>query len=105
MLSFLRPGCKRTCYSVRLLSRAEILYDWRLWGRNGDGDKAYRFFGRAYRPAGLTRGRARRAANATPFHGVEKTVSHTNLESAAPKNIAFAGYESDHRLYRPQGAR
>jgi carboxypeptidase C (cathepsin A) len=36
---------------------------------------------------------------ATPFNGIEQTVSHMNLEPALRKNISFAYYESGHMVY------
>jgi carboxypeptidase C (cathepsin A) len=36
---------------------------------------------------------------ATPFNGIEETVSHMNLEPAVRKNISFAYYESGHMVY------
>ncbi|MGB9459243.1 MAG: peptidase S10 [Bryobacteraceae bacterium] len=36
---------------------------------------------------------------ATPFNGIEETVSHMNLEPPVRKNIAFAYYESGHMVY------
>jgi carboxypeptidase C (cathepsin A) len=36
---------------------------------------------------------------ATPFNGIEFTVSHMNLEPAMRKNISFAYYESGHMVY------
>jgi carboxypeptidase C (cathepsin A) len=36
---------------------------------------------------------------ATPFNGIEETVSHMNLEPPARKNIGFAYYESGHMVY------
>jgi len=36
---------------------------------------------------------------ATPFNGIEETVSHMNLEPPVRKNISFAYYESGHMVY------
>ena len=36
---------------------------------------------------------------ATPFNGIEETVSHMNLEPSMRKNISFAYYESGHMVY------
>ena len=36
---------------------------------------------------------------ATPFNGIENTVSHMNLEPPVRKNISFAYYESGHMVY------
>jgi carboxypeptidase C (cathepsin A) len=36
---------------------------------------------------------------ATPFNGIEETVSHMNLEPPVRKNIGFAYYESGHMVY------
>ena len=36
---------------------------------------------------------------ATPFNGIEHTVSHMNLEPAIRKNISFAYYEAGHMMY------
>jgi carboxypeptidase C (cathepsin A) len=36
---------------------------------------------------------------ATPFNGIEYTVSHMNLEPAMRKNVSFAYYESGHMVY------
>ncbi len=36
---------------------------------------------------------------ATPFNGIEETVSHMNLEPAVRKNVSFAYYESGHMIY------
>lgn len=41
---------------------------------------------------------------ATPFNGIEETVSHMGLESAVRKNISFAYYESGHMVYIDQKA-
>lgn len=36
---------------------------------------------------------------ATPFNGIEHTVSHMSLEPATRKNISFAYYEAGHMMY------
>lgn len=36
---------------------------------------------------------------ATPFNGIEQTVSHMNLEPPLRKNIGFAYYEAGHMMY------
>jgi len=36
---------------------------------------------------------------ATPFNGIEHTVSHMNLEPAIRKNVSFAYYEGGHMMY------
>src|SRR6266404_2241933 len=36
---------------------------------------------------------------ATPFNGIEHTVSHMSLEPAIRKNISFAYYEAGHMMY------
>lgn len=36
---------------------------------------------------------------ATPFNGIEETVSHMQLEPSVRKNISFAYYESGHMVY------
>ncbi|HTL05205.1 MAG TPA: hypothetical protein VL241_05615 [Gemmatimonadales bacterium] len=36
---------------------------------------------------------------ATPFNGIEQTVSHLNLEPAIRKNLSFAYYEAGHMMY------
>jgi carboxypeptidase C (cathepsin A) len=36
---------------------------------------------------------------ATPFNGIEHTVSHMNLEPAIRKNISFTYYEAGHMMY------
>lgn len=36
---------------------------------------------------------------ATPFNGIEETVSHMNLEPSIRKNVSFAYYESGHMVY------
>jgi carboxypeptidase C (cathepsin A) len=42
---------------------------------------------------------------ATPFNGIEETVSHMNLEPPIRKNIGFAYYESGHMVYIDKKAR
>jgi carboxypeptidase C (cathepsin A) len=42
---------------------------------------------------------------ATPFNGIEQTVSHMGLESAIRKNISFAYYEAGHMMYIDKKAR
>ncbi len=39
---------------------------------------------------------------ATPFNGIEETVSHMQLEPAVRKNISFRYYESGHMVYIDQ---
>jgi carboxypeptidase C (cathepsin A) len=39
---------------------------------------------------------------ATPFNGIENTVSHMNLEPPVRKNISFAYYEAGHMMYIDQ---
>ncbi|MFZ0212371.1 MAG: hypothetical protein WBE20_01350 [Candidatus Acidiferrales bacterium] len=41
---------------------------------------------------------------ATPFNGIEETVSHMQLEPPIRKNISFAYYESGHMVYIDQKA-
>jgi len=36
---------------------------------------------------------------ATPFNGIEHTVSHMNLEPSVRKNISFTYYEAGHMMY------
>jgi carboxypeptidase C (cathepsin A) len=36
---------------------------------------------------------------ATPFNGIEQTVSHMGLEPAIRKNLSFAYYEAGHMMY------
>src|SRR5215468_9404222 len=36
---------------------------------------------------------------ATPFNGIEHTVSHMNLEPSVRKNISFSYYEAGHMMY------
>lgn len=36
---------------------------------------------------------------ATPFNGIEHTVSHMSLELAIRKNVSFAYYEAGHMMY------
>ena len=42
---------------------------------------------------------------ATPFNGIEHTVSHMNLEPPIRKNVSFAYYESGHMVYIDDKAR
>jgi carboxypeptidase C (cathepsin A) len=42
---------------------------------------------------------------ATPFDGIEQTVSHMRLEPAIRKNIGFAYYEAGHMMYVDRKAR
>lgn len=42
---------------------------------------------------------------ATPFNGIEQTVSHMMLEPPVRKNISFAYYESGHMVYIDKKAR
>jgi len=42
---------------------------------------------------------------ATPFNGIEQTVSHMNLEPPIRKNISFAYYEAGHMMYIDKKAR
>ena len=42
---------------------------------------------------------------ATPFNGIEHTVSHMNLEPPIRKNISFAYYEAGHMMYIEQKSR
>ncbi len=42
---------------------------------------------------------------ATPFNGIEQTVSHMNLEPAMRKNVSFAYYEAGHMMYIDKKAR
>ncbi len=42
---------------------------------------------------------------ATPFNGIEQTVSHMNLEPPLRKNIGFAYYEAGHMMYIDKKAR
>ncbi len=42
---------------------------------------------------------------ATPFNGIEQTVSHMGLESAIRKNISFTYYEAGHMMYIDKKAR
>jgi carboxypeptidase C (cathepsin A) len=37
--------------------------------------------------------------HATPFNGIEQTISHMNLEPAIRKNVSFAYYEAGHMMY------
>lgn len=41
---------------------------------------------------------------ATPFNGIEETVSHIGLEPSIRKNISFAYYQSGHMVYIDQKA-
>jgi len=36
---------------------------------------------------------------ATPFNGIEHTVSHMSLEPAIRKNVSFTYYEAGHMMY------
>jgi len=42
---------------------------------------------------------------ATPFNGIEHTVSHMNLEPPVRKNISFTYYEAGHMMYIDRKAR
>ena len=42
---------------------------------------------------------------ATPFNGIEQTVSHMNLEPPIRKHISFAYYEAGHMMYIDKKAR
>jgi len=42
---------------------------------------------------------------ATPFNGIEHTVSHMNLEPSIRKNVSFAYYEAGHMMYIDKKAR
>ncbi len=42
---------------------------------------------------------------ATPFNGIEETVSHMNLEPPVRKNVGFAYYEAGHMMYIDKKAR
>jgi len=42
---------------------------------------------------------------ATPFNGIEQTVSHMNLEPQIRKNISFTYYEGGHMMYIDKKAR
>jgi carboxypeptidase C (cathepsin A) len=42
---------------------------------------------------------------ATPFNGIEQTVSHMSLEPPIRKNISFAYYEAGHMMYIDKKAR
>ncbi|MBZ5625912.1 MAG: peptidase S10 [Acidobacteriia bacterium] len=42
---------------------------------------------------------------ATPFNGIEQTVSHMNLEPSMRKNIGFTYYEAGHMMYIDKKAR
>jgi carboxypeptidase C (cathepsin A) len=42
---------------------------------------------------------------ATPFNGIEVTVSHMGLEPSIRKHISFAYYEAGHMMYIDKKAR
>ncbi len=42
---------------------------------------------------------------ATPFNGIEHTVSHMSLEPAIRKNVSFAYYEAGHMMYIEKNSR
>ncbi len=42
---------------------------------------------------------------ATPFNGIEQTVSHMNLEPSVRKNVSFTYYEAGHMMYIDRKAR
>jgi carboxypeptidase C (cathepsin A) len=42
---------------------------------------------------------------ATPFNGIEQTVSHMNLEPPIRKNVSFTYYEAGHMMYIDRKAR
>ena len=42
---------------------------------------------------------------ATPFNGIEQTVSHMKLEPAIRKNVSFTYYEAGHMMYIDKKAR
>jgi carboxypeptidase C (cathepsin A) len=42
---------------------------------------------------------------ATPFNGIEQTVSHMNLEPPIRKNVSFTYYEAGHMMYIDKKAR
>jgi carboxypeptidase C (cathepsin A) len=42
---------------------------------------------------------------ATPFNGIEQTVSHMNLEPPFRKKVSFAYYEAGHMMYIDKKAR
>jgi len=42
---------------------------------------------------------------ATPFNGIEQTVSHMGLEPSVRKNVGFTYYESGHMMYIDKTAR
>jgi len=42
---------------------------------------------------------------ATPFNGIETTVSHMSLEPSVRKNVSFAYYEGGHMMYIYKKAR
>jgi carboxypeptidase C (cathepsin A) len=43
--------------------------------------------------------------HATPFNGIEQTISHMNLEPAIRKNVSFTYYEAGHMMYVDKKAR
>jgi carboxypeptidase C (cathepsin A) len=42
---------------------------------------------------------------ATPFNGIEQTVSHMMLEPSIRKNVSFTYYEAGHMMYIDKKAR
>jgi carboxypeptidase C (cathepsin A) len=42
---------------------------------------------------------------ATPFNGIEQTISHMGLEPAIRKNVSYAYYEAGHMMYIDKKAR
>jgi carboxypeptidase C (cathepsin A) len=42
---------------------------------------------------------------ATPFNGIEQTVSHMMLEPSVRKNVQFTYYEAGHMMYIDKKAR
>ena len=42
---------------------------------------------------------------ATPFNGIETTVSHMMLEPSVRKNVSFTYYEAGHMMYIDKKAR
>jgi carboxypeptidase C (cathepsin A) len=42
---------------------------------------------------------------ATPFNGIEQTISHMNLEPSIRKNVSFAYYPAGHMMYVEKGSR
>ena len=42
---------------------------------------------------------------ATPFNGIEHTVSHMSLEPSIRKNVSFAYYEAGHMMYIEKNSR